>query len=249
MTPQPTDGPDDDWILVTGASRGIGRAIAETIAQSGFHIVVNFHSNGAAAAAVVETILSAGGSAEPLPFDVADATACATAAAALIRRLGPPYGIVNNAGVTRDGLMVWMKSEDWGHVLSTNLDSFYNVTQPFLKEMLSRRRGRIVNITSAAGQIGNAGQVNYSASKAGLIGATQALAKELAKRKITVNAVAPGFIETDMTSDLPVDKLRQMIPAGRFGSAEEVAAVVVFLLAESASYVTGQVIGVNGGLT
>jgi 3-oxoacyl-[acyl-carrier protein] reductase len=249
MTPQPTDGPDDDWILVTGASRGIGRAIAETIARSGFHIVVNFHSNGDAAAAVVETILSAGGSAEPLPFDVADATACATAAAALVERLGPPYAIVNNAGVTRDGLMVWMKPEDWGHVLSTNLDSFYNVTQPFLKEMLSRRRGRIVNITSTAGQIGNAGQVNYSASKAGLIGATQALAKELAKRKITVNAVAPGFIETDMTSDLPVDKLRQMIPAGRFGSAEEVAAVVVFLLAESASYVTGQVIGVNGGLS
>jgi 3-oxoacyl-[acyl-carrier protein] reductase len=248
MTAPSSDQDQKDWVLVTGASRGIGRAIAEAIARQPVHVVVNFRSNVEAASAVVDTILSAGGSAEPMPFDVGDAQACASAAATLIERRGAPYGIVNNAGVTKDGLMVWMKPEDWGDVLRTNLDSFYNVTQPFLKEMLTRRRGRIVNITSTAGQIGNPGQVNYSASKAGLIGATQALAKEVAKRKITVNAVAPGFIETDMTSDLPVDKLKGMIPAARFGSTEEVAAVVVFLLAENASYVTGQVIGVNGGL-
>jgi 3-oxoacyl-[acyl-carrier protein] reductase len=237
-----------DWVLVTGGSRGIGRAICERIGRDDRHVVVNFHTNAALAAAVVEDIHAAGGSAEALGFDVTDGPACREAARGLIERLGPPYGIINNAGVLADGLMVWMNPEDWTRVLATNLDGFYHVTQPFLKDMLMARRGRIVNITSIAGQIGNAGQVNYSASKAGLIGATLALAKELAKRGITVNAVAPGFIETDMTAELPADKLRQMIPAGRYGQGREVAAVVAFLLEDDASYVTAQVIGVNGGL-
>lgn len=244
-TPSPERG---DWALVTGASRGIGRAIALAIAGPRLHVVVNYHSNEASAAAVVDAIHASGGSAETARFDVADPQACADAAAGLLARHGPPYAIVNNAGVIRDVLMVWMKPSDWSDVLRTNLDGFYNVTQPFLKAMLGRRRGRIVNITSTAGQIGNAGQVNYSASKAGVIGATRALAKEVAKRGITVNAVAPGFIETDMTADVPVDRLRQVIPAGRFGTAEEIAAVIVFLLDERAGYLTGQVIGVNGGL-
>ena len=244
-----TEPAEKDWVLVTGGSRGIGRAIALAVGGRSMHVVVNYRRNDEQAAAVVDQILTTGGSAEALAFDVANGEACAKAAADLLERHGAPYAIINNAGIIRDGLMVWMQPDDWSQVLRTNLDSFYHVTQPFLKAMLARRRGRIVNLTSTAGQIGNPGQVNYSASKAGIIGATRALAKELAKRKITVNAVAPGFIETDMTAELPGDLLKKMVPAGRFGTVEEVASVVVFLLTPDAGYVTGQVIGVNGGLS
>ena len=242
--------PDEtrDWALVTGASRGIGRAIAVELGAAGLHVVLNYKSSTEAAREAAQEIRDAGGSAELAPFDVADGDAARAALEGLLAAHGAPLVLVNNAGITRDGLFVWMKPEEWREVLETNLTSFFNVTQPLLKPMLGARRGRIVNITSTAGQTGNPGQVNYSAAKAGLIGATKALAKEVAKRRITVNAVAPGFVESDMTAGIPLDRIRASVPAGRMGLPAEVAAVVRFLATPEAAYITGQVIAVNGGL-
>ncbi|MCA8961760.1 MAG: 3-oxoacyl-ACP reductase FabG [Planctomycetes bacterium] len=236
------------WALVTGASRGIGRAIAERLARDDLHIVVNYHSSEARADEVVEAIRSAGGSAEPLRFDVADEAACRTALEPLLERLDAPRVLVNNAGIVRDGLLAFMKPDEWSDVVRTNLDGLYNVTRPCLRPMLRARQGRIINLTSVAGQLGNAGQVNYSATKAGIIGFTKSLSREVAKRSITVNAVSPGLIETEMTSELPLDSMLQTVPAGRIGTANEVASVVRFLASDEAAYVTGQVIGVNGGM-
>ena len=234
--------------LVTGAGRGIGKAIAKSLAASGRYVYLNFHSNKARAQETLDDILGEGGEAALLPFDVTRTDASETAVNQIIDKHGRIDILVNNAGIRDDMLMVWMKRENWQNVLDTNLTGFYNVTKPVVQNMLQNRWGRIVNITSTSGQSGMAGQVNYSASKAGLIGATQSLAKEIAKRKITVNAVSPGFIETDMIQGLPLDQIKKTIPAQRFGKPEEVAAAVVFLCSHDAAYITGQVLGINGGV-
>jgi len=234
--------------LVTGASRGIGKAIAKSLADSGRFVYINFHSNMEKAQQTLDEIVKEGGKAELLQFDVTNKEDTEKALDHIYKTHGKIDILVNNAGIRDDMLMVWMKKENWQKVLDTNLTGFFNVTRLVVKNMLPKRWGRIINMTSTSGQTGQAGQVNYSASKAGLIGATQALAKEIAKRKITVNAVAPGFIETDMTQDLPLDQISKSIPAGRVGKPEEVAAVVLFLCSNDAAYITGQVIGVNGGV-
>ena len=234
--------------LVTGASRGIGRAIAKSLASSGRFVYLNYHSNEEKARETLAQIKEQGGSGALLPFDVTDQEAAENAIEKIIAEKGNIEILVNNAGIRDDMLMVWMKKENWQRVLDTNLTGFYNVTRLVVKDMLHKRYGRIINISSTSGQAGQAGQVNYSASKAGLIGATMALAKEIAKRNITVNAVAPGFIETEMINDLPLDQITKFIPAGRLGKPEEVAAAVLFLCSRQAAYITGQVLGINGGI-
>jgi 3-oxoacyl-[acyl-carrier protein] reductase len=237
------------WILVTGASRGIGRAAALELARAGFNVVAHCRAQPERLAPLCAEIEALGGSARALAFDVADREACAAALAAELAAHGAPYGVVCNAGITRDSVFPGMRGEDWDAVLRTNLDGFYNVLHPLLMPMIRKRQGgRIVVLSSVAGLIGNRGQVNYSAAKAGLIGAVKALALELASRNITVNCVAPGLIKTDMTEQAPREELLKMIPAGRVGTAQEVAALVAFLCSDAAAYITRQVIGINGGL-
>ncbi|HSC89742.1 MAG TPA: 3-oxoacyl-ACP reductase FabG [Polyangiaceae bacterium] len=233
--------------LVTGASRGIGRAIAERLAADGLHVVLNYRSNQAAAEEALAAIRERGGSAELCRFDVGDEAEVSAALGELKsrHRIGV---LVNNAGLARDAAFPAMSLDAWREVTRTTLDGFFLVTQALVMDMVGARWGRIVNITSLAGQIGSRGQVNYSAAKAGLIGATRSLALELAKRKITVNAVAPGFIETDMLGALPTDELKKLVPLQRLGTPHEVAGLVSYLVSDAAAYVTGQVIGINGGL-
>ncbi|MFC0446158.1 3-ketoacyl-ACP reductase FabG2 [Pseudidiomarina halophila] len=237
-------------VLVTGSGKGIGRAIALTLAADGFDIAVHCRSDKASAAAVVAEIEALGRNASLLCFDVSDRAAAATVIEADIEAHGPYYGAVCNAGVTRDGAFPALTGEDWDQVVHTNLDGFYNVLHPLIMPMIrTRKGGRIVTIASVSGIAGNRGQVNYSASKAGVIGATKALALELAKRKITVNCVAPGLIETDMTNELEhQDQILSMIPMQRAGKPEEVAGLVGYLFQDSAAYITRQVFSVNGGL-
>jgi 3-oxoacyl-[acyl-carrier protein] reductase len=237
-------------VLVTGASRGIGRAIAVELASRGFELTVNYHSNAEAAAETVALVEAADAAARLLPFDVSDGPAARAAIEADIERHGAYWGAVLNAGITADGPLVSMKPEEWTSVLQTNLDGFYNVLQPLVMPMVQLRDGgRIVTIGSVSGVVGNRGQTNYSASKAGLMAATRALAREVAKRGITANCVAPGFIATDMLAQLPADELARLVPARRLGRPEEVAALVGFLFSDDAGYITAQVLGIDGGMT
>ena len=239
------------YALVTGGSRGIGRAVSLKLAAMGYTVIINYAGNDAAAAETQRLIREAGyPDAELLKFDVSDAEQSATAIEKWQEEHKDGYieVLVNNAGIRRDNLMLWMEQEEWLKVLSTNLGSFYNVTRPIVKPMLLKKYGRIINMASLSGQKGLPGQTNYSAAKGGLIAATKALAQEVAKKRVTVNAVAPGFVKTDMVEGLDEKALSAQIPAGRFGEPEEIAAVVAFLASPEAAYINGEVIAVNGGL-
>ena len=239
-----------NYAFVTGGSRGLGRAVALRLASEGMPVIINYRSNEEAARAVAEEIRTAGGTAELLPFDVADKEATEAAIEQWETAHPDDYVavLVNNAGIRRDNLMIFMQNEEWDQVMQTTLNGFLYLTRRLLRNMLTHRWGRIINMASLSGLKGLPGQVNYSAAKAALIGATKALAQEVAPRRVTVNAIAPGFIATDMTADLDEKELKKLIPAGRFGKPEEVAALTAFLASDEAAYITGQVISINGGL-
>ena len=238
------------YALVTGGSRGIGRAISIKLVSLGYHVLVNYKTNREEAQQTLAMIKEAGGSGELLAFDVADPRQVDVAINKWNEENKEEYieVLVNNAGIRKDILLMWMENNHWHDVIDTNLNGFFYVTRSLLKNMLVKKFGRIVNIVSLSGLKGLPGQVNYSAAKAAVIGATKALAQEIGKKNVTVNAVAPGFIRTDMTKDLNENELKSMIPLNRFGLPEEVAEVVCFLASEKASYITGEVISVNGGL-
>ena len=239
------------YALITGGSRGIGRAICIQLAKDlKYKLLINYNHNKEAAQQTLKEVEAVGGEGEIIQFDVADAKAVNTAFDVWHQNNKDAIieVIVNNAGITKDGLFMWMKPEDWHEVINTSLNGFYNVTNHLIQKMLVNKYGRIINMVSVSGLKGTPGQVNYSAAKGAVIGATKALAQEVAKRNITVNAVAPGFIKSDMTAQLDESELKKMIPANRFGEAEEVAHVVSFLASTKASYITGEVININGGI-
>lgn len=238
------------YALVTGGSRGIGRAICVKLARMGYSVIINYVSNEAKALETLELVRAEGGGGELLRFDVADGAAVREAIEGWQAAHAGEYieVLVNNAGIRKDNLMIWMEPDDWHKVLSTDLDGFYNVTRCVIKDMLVKKYGRIVNVASLSGLKGLPGQANYSAAKGGLIAATKALAQEVGRKGVTVNAVAPGFVRTDMVEGLDEAELKRNIPMNRFGSPEEVAALVGFLASAEASYITGECISVNGGL-
>ncbi len=238
------------YALVTGGSGGIGKAVCRKLAQMGFPVIIHYHKNEAIAREVKEEIETAGNHAELISFDVTDTQQVKTTLEAWKEKHENDYiaVLVNNAGISKDELMVWMEKENWRSVIDTNLNSFYNVTSGLLKDMITSKFGRIINMVSLSGQKGLPGQTNYAAAKAGVIGATKALAQEVGKKKVTVNAVAPGYIRTEMTQELDEKELKRLIPVNRFGTPEEVAETVGFLASDGASYITGEVIKINGGL-
>ncbi|MDR0569463.1 MAG: 3-oxoacyl-ACP reductase FabG [Spirochaetaceae bacterium] len=235
-------------VLITGASRGIGRAIAQAVSAAGYTVIAHYNRNQEDACALAEQIRSQGRSVELLQFDVSDREVCRKTLEAYTEANGPLWGIICNAGIAADNAFPALSDKDWDAVINTNLGGFYNVLHPLIMPLCRKKQGRIIAVASVSGLIGNRGQVNYSASKAGIIGAAKALAVELASRSITVNCIAPGIIETDMTRDAPMDAILQAIPMGRTGKPEEVASLAVFLLSDEAAYITRQVISVNGGL-
>jgi 3-oxoacyl-[acyl-carrier protein] reductase len=238
------------YALVTGGSRGIGRAVCVKLAEMGYHVLINYLTNEKEAKVTMNMVKQVGSNGTLLQFDVSDNTQVENVLGKWQEENSNDYieVLVNNAGIRKDTLMMWMENHQWQDVLNTNLSGFFYVTRFLLKNMLVKKYGRIVNVVSLSGLKGLPGQVNYSAAKAGIIGATKALAQEIGKKRVTVNAVAPGFIRTDMTKDLEENDLKNLIPLNRFGLPEEVAEAVCFLASEKASYITGEVISVNGGL-
>ena len=239
-----------EYALITGASRGLGKAIAERLAKEGYAVMVNYNNSEKAARETVENIEAAGGKAELMKLDVKEGSQVDAAIEAWEAAHPEDYiaVLVNNAGVREDSLLVFMQDEQWDKVMETTLGGFFYLTRRVVKNMMTHRNGRIVNISSVSGLTGMQGQCNYAAAKAGLIGASKALALEVAPRKVTVNVVAPGFIATDMTSELDQDMIKKTVPLGRIGKPEEVAALVAFLASKEAAYITGQVISINGGV-
>jgi len=238
------------YALVTGGSRGIGRAVGIKLAEMGYYVLINYNENISGAEETLSAVRRIGSDGELLKFDISDAEEVKRVLDSWNEEHKEEYieVLVNNAGIRKDNLMIWMPCEDWNSVIKTNLDGFFNVTQPLLQNMIVKKYGRIVNVVSLSGIKGMKGQVNYSAAKGGVIAATKSLALELAGKKITVNAVAPGFIRTDMTKEMDEKELKTIIPAGRFGVPDEVASLVAFLASDAAAYITGEVISINGGL-
>ena len=239
---------DKKLAIITGASRGIGRAIAIELSKAGYFVIINFKSNADAAAQTLDQVKNIGGHGEILQFDVSDSDTASQAVEHIISRFDTIDILVNNAGVTADGLFIMMSEEEWDMVINTSLKGFYNMTKPVLKKMVPRKKGSIVSISSVAGLMGNRGQANYAAAKAGLIGASRSVASEVARLGIRVNVVAPGLIETEMIKKAPIKEIKNMIPMARIGKPEEIAKVIKFLCSDDASYITGQVISVNGGM-
>ncbi len=234
--------------IITGASRGIGRATAVALARAGYFVIINFKANETAAQETLNLVKSAGGDGEIIQFDVADSEQTRNAVKTITERYKNIQVLVNNAGITADGLFMLLGEEEWDSVINTSLKGFYNMTKPVLREMVRRKRGSIVSLSSLSALMPNRGQANYSAAKAGIIAASRSLATEVARFGVRVNVVAPGLIETDMIQEAPVEQIKQIIPMARLGKPEEVASVIRFLCSDDASYVTGQVIGINGGI-